>query len=93
MCKQAGFEGFYSNHSLRATATTRLFNQGVDEQLICETTGHRSNAVRSYKRTSDEQKNEISEILQSKKPRSGSVFDDGVTNVKCGDICGDLESI
>ena len=37
-----------------ATAATRLYNAGVDEQLIMETTGHRSlEGVRSYKRTSE----------------------------------------
>ncbi|XP_070572936.1 uncharacterized protein [Ptychodera flava] len=64
MCKQAGIDGYRSNHSLRATAATRLFDANVDEQLICEKTGHRSNAVRSYKRTSDRQQQNISRILQ-----------------------------
>ena len=26
--------GHYTNHSLRATAATRMFNAGVDEQLM-----------------------------------------------------------
>ena len=29
------------NDSLRANAATRLYNSGVDEQLVMETTGHR----------------------------------------------------
>ncbi|XP_046578507.1 uncharacterized protein LOC124286206 [Haliotis rubra] len=58
MCKQAGFEGFYSNHSLRATCATRLFQSGIDEQLIARTTGHRSTAVREYKRVSTAQEKE-----------------------------------
>ena len=54
MCASAGIEGHKTNHSLRSTCATRLFEQGVDEQLIMERTGHRSTAgVRSYKRTSD----------------------------------------
>ena len=36
----AGIEGHYSNHSLRRTAATRLFEAGVDEQLIMLHTGH-----------------------------------------------------
>lgn len=55
MCKEAGFDGYYTNHSLRATAATRLYAGGGDEQLIAEKTGHRSSAIRAYKRTSEEQ--------------------------------------
>lgn len=40
MCDLAGFEGFRSNHSLRASAATRLYDAKVDEQLICEKTGN-----------------------------------------------------
>jgi hypothetical protein len=58
------FTGFYSNHSLRATCATRLFEQGVDEQLIAQKTGHRSNAIRGYKRPSANQEKEVSEIIQ-----------------------------
>ena len=48
------YPGFYTNHSLRTTAATWLFDAGVDEQLIMTRTGHRSVAgVRSYKRVTD----------------------------------------
>ena len=36
LCKAAGIEGFKTNHSLRATAATRLYQSGVDEQLIMD---------------------------------------------------------
>ena len=36
---------------------------GVDEQIIAEITGHCSSSVRAYKRTSDEQQYQLSEIL------------------------------
>ncbi len=50
MCLQGGIEGFKTNHSLRATAATRLYKEGVDEQLIMERTGHHNiNGVRNYK--------------------------------------------
>ena len=53
LCSMAGITGFRTNHSLRSTTATRLYQAGVDEQLIMETTGHRSlEGVRSYKRTS-----------------------------------------
>ena len=55
MCARAGFEGHYTNHSLRATSATRMYNAGVEEQVIQEFTGHHSLAIRSYKKTSDNQ--------------------------------------
>ena len=64
ICKKADIIGHHTNHSLRATTATRLYQHGVDEQLIMEHTGHRSVAgVRSYKRTSDEQKQAVSNVL------------------------------
>ena len=66
----AGLQGFYTNHSLWATAAMRLYNSGVDEQLVMETTGHISlKGVRSYKRTSSEQREALSDILASNIPK------------------------
>lgn len=42
ICKSASINGYKTNHSLRVTAATRLFQQSVDEQLIMSRTGHRS---------------------------------------------------
>ncbi|XP_067656395.1 uncharacterized protein [Haliotis asinina] len=67
ICKLAGFAGFYSNHSLRATTATRLYDAGVDEQLIAERTGHKSVAIRSYKRTSSEMEARVDDIIQRKR--------------------------
>ena len=56
LCDSVGIEGFITNHSLRATAATRLYESGVNEQLIMERTGHRSlEGIRSYKRTTAQQ--------------------------------------
>lgn len=64
LCREAQIPGFRTNYSLRATAATRLFQASVDEQLIMERTGHRSlEGVRSYKRTSESQKEALSDIL------------------------------
>ena len=64
LCKSAGILGFKTNHSLRATTATRLHQSGIDEQLIMERTGHQSTeGVRSYKRTSQQQSEDISDIL------------------------------
>ncbi len=54
LAKTAGLEGKFSNHSLRAIAATRMFEHGVDEQLIKSITGHKSDAVHLYKRESDD---------------------------------------
>ena len=68
MCKSAGISGFRTNHSLRATSATRLYAAGMDEQLIMERTGHRSvEGVRSYKRTSDQQEQSVSDTLSLSK--------------------------
>lgn len=67
MCKDAGIEGRITNHWLRATCATRLYQANVDEQLIMERTGHRSlSALRNYKRTSDIQIQHCSSIIDGK---------------------------
>ncbi len=63
LCKQAGLSGHHSNHSLRATSASHLYEAGVDEQLIQEHTGHRSNAVRGYKRTSSKLQQQVTQTL------------------------------
>lgn len=66
LCEKAGIEGYKTNHSLRVTTATRLFQSGADEQLIMERTGHRStDGVRAYKRSCLEQ----AEQLEGLKPR------------------------
>ena len=42
MCTEANISGCKTNHSLRATAATQMFQQDVPEKLIQERTGHRS---------------------------------------------------
>lgn len=67
LAKEVGIEGKVTNHSLRATAATRLYHSKLDEQLVMERTGHRSSAVREYKRTSNDQLREISNVLYGNK--------------------------
>ena len=69
MCKKAGIPGRFTNHSLRATAATRLYHAQVDEQIIQEITGHKSLAVREYKRTCQSQKRVASEIIHNRKSK------------------------
>ena len=47
--EEAGVTGHFTKHSLRATAATRMFDAGIDEQLIMHRTGHSSSVgVHSY---------------------------------------------
>lgn len=64
LCKAAGFTGYFTNHSLRATAAKRLYSTGTDEQLISAKTGHRSLALSGYNRTTDEQLKTVDSILK-----------------------------
>ena len=53
---------YRTNSSFRASAATRLYQAGVDEQLVMERTGHRSlEGVHSYKRTSTDQQESMSD--------------------------------
>ena len=63
MCARAGFTGNYTNHSGKVTCATELFSHNVDEQLIMRQTGHRSNAVRAYKRPGTDHDKLVSSIL------------------------------
>ena len=70
LCRTAGISGYKSNHSLRATAATRLYQSGVDELLVMVQTWHRSleGIICSYRRTSDVQRKAVSDVLHSKRP-------------------------
>ena len=54
LCELAKIEGKFTNHSLCATSASRMYENNVPEQIIKEVTGHRSECVRVYKRTSDQ---------------------------------------
>jgi len=64
LMKNASIPGYFTNHSLRATCTTRLYDGQVDEASIMERTGHRSiEGVRAYKRSTDKLKELSSNVL------------------------------
>ena len=54
----------FTGHSLRRSATSRMFRAGVQKKIIREMSGHRSDALDQYEITNDEQKEQVSEILQ-----------------------------
>ena len=63
-CKEAGFEGQYTNHSGKVTCATTLFKENIDEQFIKRQTGHRSDTVRAYKRPCSSHDVAVSDALQ-----------------------------
>ena len=55
LSKKSAIPVWYTNHSLWATAITRMFHAEVEEKVIAETSGHRSlKALRSYEATAAE---------------------------------------
>ena len=68
MCSEANIPGHKTNHSLRATGASELFEVGIPEKIIKERTGHRSlEALRLYERTTCEQQQAVSMILSADK--------------------------
>ena len=66
MCAAAGIPK-KTNHSLRATGASAMFNAGVPEKLIRDVTGHTSNALHLYERPNLQQKKEVSKVLMQGK--------------------------
>ena len=65
MFRDAKIEGRFTNHSLRATGTTALFDAGVSEAVIQKRTGHKSiSALRQYERITTTQNQLVASILQ-----------------------------
>ena len=51
ICSSTGNDTKYTNHSLRATAITRMFNGSIPEKVIAEKSGHKSiKALRCYEK-------------------------------------------
>ncbi len=63
LANAAGLEGKFINHSLRATAASRMYQAGVPEKFIKEVTGHKSDAVQMYEHTSEQMKRRVSAML------------------------------
>ena len=82
IAKHAGMEGKVTNHSLRATAASHLYQSNIDEQLVMECTGHCSNCVHGYKRTSSAQLKGVSDVLYGKPEALGVVALPQVVNVE-----------
>jgi len=84
---KAGFDGHFTNHTLRGSCATNLYDNGdngVPEQVIQETTGHRSVVdVRAYKRTWLAMKSKMSVILNQSESSLGSDHESRNTKKRC----------
>ena len=61
---KVGFTGHYTNHSLRRSSATKLYDNNIPEKVVQETTGHRSvEGVRANKTTSSTMKRKMSDVL------------------------------
>ena len=64
--KLAGLSVKYTNHSLRATSASRMFQSGVPEKIVAEVIGHKSmNALRQYERTTEQQFQAVGNSISS----------------------------
>ena len=87
MVETCKVEGFFTNHLLRRSRGTRLFNQGVDRKIVKEITGHRSDAVDAYQVTSNQQREFCSRILQGQTiAQSEQLLSKVATEVKENDV-------
>ena len=68
LLKDVGLDGYFTNHSLRCTCATRLFQAGENVKLIKEVTGHISDVVSKYETTSDAQRMRVSSVIQGDVP-------------------------
>ena len=63
---KTGFEGYYTNHPLRRSCATKVYDNYIPEQVIQEITRQRSvEGVRAYKYMSSTVKREMSAVLHS----------------------------
>ena len=76
LLKSANLDGHFTNHSLRRTSATRLFQAGIDRKLIKEFTGHTSDVIDKYQITSNIQRSDMSKVLQQDKLPTISVEND-----------------
>ena len=68
MCISAGID-VKTNHSLRATGATNLFQSNVPKKIIQGVTGHRSlDSLRQYEKSSVKQLQAVSKVMMSSEP-------------------------
>ena len=75
MCTKANISGHKTNHSLHATSCSKLFQAGVPEKVIQQRIGHLSlQGMCHYERTTSQQQQAVSRILNSDEEGGGSCW-------------------
>lgn len=91
MCKQAGLVGNFTNHSIRATAITRMYDSGLAEKMIMKRSGHRSSeGVRAYQRENASAVVKVSNALSSSR---SLVANTGEASSTCNDQTDSVQSV
>ena len=91
MFKEAGLNADkITNHSLRATATTRMIDAGIPEKVIMDRTGHHSlDGLKPYCRTTDRQQQLVSKVISCSEV---SVREQTTTVVEKKEICEKIKN-
>ena len=85
LMKCAGISGYFTNHLLRVTAATRLYDARVDEDTVMQRSGHRSSqGVRMYKRQTEKLKelssNVLKQVQDTKKMKLDDIGDQSISD-------------
>ena len=87
LCRDAGTQGNFTNHSLRATMATRGLLKGIPDKLIMEKTGHRDvRSLQQYQRPSVEYKVEMSKAFDQAGMMHTSLATTSTTNTECREV-------
>ena len=87
MCAEVEIYG-KTNHSLRASGATALFQNNVPERVIQKVTGHRSlDALRTYEKISTEQHRDVSKVIMTNLQSCNKSVDQPGSS-DCGQISG-----
>lgn len=93
MCCKSGLEGNFTNQSGKRACATQLYQSGLDEQQIMNRTGHRSlNGVRKYKRVSNDQLRDVSNLLEPPCPKKVKSEEDSSLCVQNATYCSGKEN-
>ena len=63
LLSSADIDGYFTDHSLRRTSSTQMFQAGIDRKIVKEITGHKSDALDKYQVTSEDQLANVSKVI------------------------------
>lgn len=80
--EEADIGGHFTNHSLRRTKVTRLFQAGIDKESVKTQTGHRSDAgVMAYREVSVSEKKVFQNIIEKSSANASVTLNQSNTSV------------